>query len=423
MTDLFTPLTLPCGAVLPNRICKAAMEENLAEQPGQLPGPALHNLYRNWAAGGAGLILTGNVMVDPTAMTGPGGVVLQRSTFDDAQAKLCFKRWAQAGTSGAGKFVMQISHPGRQVYSSLYDSGLGTPAVAPSDTQVEIKGLKGMFAAARALTAAEIDTLVTRFADTAAAAQACGFDGVQIHAAHGYLVSQFLSLLVNKREDEYGGNLENRARFLMKIIDAVRAKTRADFIVGVKLNSSDFQRGGFDTDDARAVVAMLNHKAVDFIEFSGGSYESAAMAGHSADGRVTRSMERELYFAEFVEDLARAAKPAIMVTGGVTRRETANYALSIKGVDMVGIARAMAANPDIPLDWRAGENLTTSIPLSRLKHPAFNSLVGMSMTKAQMRAASQNKSVPLSPNGFMATLKGQIEKAKQTKRYKAWRGD
>ncbi len=415
MTQLFTPVKLPNGAILPNRICKAAMEENLAEQPGQLPGAALHKLYRNWASGGAGLILTGNVMVDPTAMTGPGGVVLQASTFDDAQAKSSFEAWAKAGTSGQGKFVMQISHPGRQVYSSQ-----GTPAVAPSDTQVEIKGLKGMFAAARALSVAEIKTLVTRFADTADAAQACGFDGVQIHAAHGYLVSQFLSPLVNKREDEYGGSLDNRARFLMEIIDAVRAKAGKDFILGVKLNSSDFQRGGFDTDDAKAVVEMLNSKPIDFIEFSGGSYESAAMAGHSADGRVSRSAERELYFADFVEDLAKTAKAVVMVTGGVTRRETAKYALSIEGVDMVGIARAMAANPHLPDDWHDRRNLETSIPLSNLKNPAFNSLVGMSMTKAQMRATSLGKSVPVKPNGILATLKGQIEKAKQTKRYKAW---
>ncbi len=420
MTQLFTPVTLPNGVVLPNRMCKAAMEENLAEQPGQLPGAALHNLYRSWAAGGAGLILTGNVMVDPAAMTGPGGVVLQASTFDDANARKAFEALAQAGTSGKGKFVMQISHPGRQVYSSLYKGKGGTPAVAPSDTQVEIKGLKGMFAAARALTVPEIKTLVARFADTAGAAQACGFDGVQIHAAHGYLLSQFLSPLVNKREDEYGGSLENRARFIMEIIDAVRAKTGKDFIVGIKLNSSDFQRGGFDTDDARAVVDMLNSKPVDFIEFSGGSYESAAMAGHSADGRVSRIAERELYFAEFVEDLAKTAKAIVMVTGGVTQRETAQYALSIDGVDMVGIARAMAANPNIPKDWKAGEKLVTQVPLSNLKNPAFNSLVGMSMTKAQMRAASQGKAVPASPNGILATLKGQVEKAKQTKRYKAW---
>ena len=415
MTQLFTPITLPNGAVLPNRICKAAMEENLAEQPGQIPGAALHNLYRNWADGGAGLILTGNVMVDPTALTGPGGLVLQGSTCDDARARQAFETLAKAGTSGQGKFVMQISHPGRQVYASQ-----GTPAVAPSETQVEIKGLKAMFAAARALTAGEISALVTRFAETAEAAQACGFDGVQIHAAHGYLVSQFLSPLVNKRHDQYGGSLENRARFLMEIIDAVRAKTGKDFIVGVKLNSSDFQRGGFDTDDARAVVEMLNDKAVDFIEFSGGSYESSAVMGISADGRVSRSAERELYFADFVQELAGAAKAVVMVTGGVTKRETANYALSIKGVDMVGIARAMAANPHLPDDWHDRRNLETSIPLSNLKHPAFNSLVGMSMTKAQMRAASTGKTIPAKPNGIIATLKGQIEKAKQTKRYKAW---
>jgi len=177
---------------------------------------------------------------------------------------------------------MQISHPGRQVYANM-----GTEPVSASATKVTLEGMADkMFGPARALSEDEIRGLIRRFAETALSAQAAGFDGVQVHSAHGYLVAQFLSPLTNQREDAWGGPLENRARFLLEIIRAIRDRVNSDFIVGVKLNSADFQRGGFDIADSEQVVDWLNAEAVDFVEISGGSYESAAMMGSSADGRL-----------------------------------------------------------------------------------------------------------------------------------------
>ena len=196
-SPIFQPLTLPNGSTLKNRLCKASMEENLAVQPGQLPGEKLFMLYRQWAEGGVGLILSGNVMVDPSALTGPGGVVLQKGT-DLAP----FRKWAEIGKSGGAQFWLQISHPGRQLYKSL-----GETAVSASDVALDLGKFSSMFAPVRALDPDEIREKIARFADTAEAAQEAGFDGVQIHGAHGYLVSQFLSPLTNQREDVWGGSL------------------------------------------------------------------------------------------------------------------------------------------------------------------------------------------------------------------------
>ena len=418
MTDMFSPLTLPCGQVLPNRLCKAAMEENMAED-GQLPGEGLRRLYAAWAEGSPGIILTGNVMVDACALTGPGGVVLDKDTLSDSAVQDQFKRWADAGKAGGSKLWMQISHPGRQVYKSQ-----GTEAVSASATKVSMAGAEKMFDTARALTGEEVRAMVTRFADTAVAAEASGFDGVEIHAAHGYLVAQFLSPLTNLRDDDYGGSLENRARFLLDIVAAIRARVSKGFGVAVKLNSADFQKGGFDVADAKRVVQMLNATALDFIELSGGSYESAAMMGMADDdaGQAAQSSTalREMYFIGFAQDIATIATMPIMVTGGVTKFETAQAALNAGGVDIIGLARAFAYAPQLPRDWRAGKNLSVVIPTAKFKMKLLRALGTMSMTKVQLHRLGAGKAVKPNVNALWAIMGDRIRISRLTKRYKAW---
>jgi len=419
---LFSPLKLPNGVPIQNRLAKAAMEENMADA-GQVPGEALINLYTAWSnaaegeGAGPGIILTGNVMIDPTALTGPGGVVLEHGTLDDPETRDRFERWAKAGQAGGSKFVMQISHPGRQVFAAM-----GTEAVSASDTKVTLYGMADkMFAPARALTGDEIRGLIRRFAETAFAAQAAGFDGVQIHAAHGYLIAQFLSPLTNLREDEFGGSLENRARFLLEIIRAVRDRVRADFIVGVKLNSADFQKGGFDVADAEQVVAWLNEEAIDFVEISGGSYESSAMMGQSQDGRIESSTEkRELYFFDFAKRISATAQMPLMVTGGVTKKTTADMALAEAGVDMVGIARAFAFNPQLVADWKNDQNVVIPISIATWKDKGLAALATMAMTKQQLYRLGDGKAIKTRQNAFFATIGQQMKTSKLTKRYKAW---
>ena len=420
-SPLFTPLTLPNGVTVQNRLCKAAMEENMAEA-GQVPGRALNTLYEAWSNtaakdAGAGLVLSGNVMVDPTAMTGPGGVLLEAGTLDTPAVRSRFEDWAKAGKAGGSKFVMQISHPGRQVFANM-----GVEPVSASGTKVTLEGMANkMFAPARALSEDEIRGLIRRFAETALAAQAAGFDGVQVHSAHGYLVAQFLSPLTNLREDAWGGPLENRARFLLEIIRAIRDRVNADFIVGVKLNSADFQRGGFDIEDSEQVVDWLNGEAVDFVEISGGSYESSAMMGNSEDGRVESSTEkRELFFFDFAKRISATAKMPLMVTGGVRKRETALHALEEAGVDMVGIGRAFAYNPALVADWREDKSLEIKIGRANWKDKALASLAGMAMTKGQLYRLGDGLPIKRKQNALLSIIGQQVKTGKLTKRYRAW---
>ena len=425
MSSLFTPITLPCGLALPNRIAKAAMEENQAEA-GQRPGASLHRLYRAWAEGGAGMILTGNVMVDARALTGPGGVVMEAGTLDEPGAREAFEAWAEAGTSGEGALIMQISHPGRQVYATQVAPELGTEPVSASATKVSIPGFGKLFATARELTDAEIGEQIERFAATARAAESCGFDGVQVHAAHGYLVAQFLSPLTNLREDRWGGSLENRACFLLEIVRAVRAAVSPSFCVGVKLNSADFQRGGFTEGDAARVVGWLNAEAVDFVELSGGNYESAAMTGRTEDGRLddgreaTSTEKREAYFLDFVPEIAAAADMPVMVTGGVTRLATAERVVGTPDIDMVGVARAIAVHPDLPARWRRGDTPEVHLRLPQWKNGGLASLAGMAMAKANLDRVGRGQPALERPPPIRSLLRDQLQRRKRTRRYKAW---
>ncbi|WP_298915154.1 NADH:flavin oxidoreductase/NADH oxidase family protein [uncultured Algimonas sp.] len=429
MSDLFAPLTLPCGHVLSNRIAKAAMEENMADQPpfadnnlpdgvGQVPGERLVNLYTEWADGGAGMLITGNVMVSETALTGPGAVVLRQGTLDEPDVRERFERWAQAGKRNGTTLLMQISHPGRQLYAAQ-----GVEAVSASDSRLDMgsETLSKLFAPARALSGDEIRGIIRRFAETALAARSAGFDGVEIHAAHGYLLAQFLSPLTNRREDEWGGPLENRARLLLEIVRAVRDRVGTDFIVAVKLNSADFQTGGFDVSDAVQVVNWLGAEAVDFVEISGGTYESAAMMGDSQDGRISQStVEREAFFLEFAKDIAATATMPLMVTGGITRRDTAERVVGTDGIELVGLARALIVTPDLPARWQAGEDIAGPVQTVGWKNAALRSLANMALAKANLRRMSRGQAPKRKINPVLASLVQQKNQALQTRRYKRW---
>jgi len=409
VTPLFAPLTLPNGAVLPNRLAKAAMEENMADDDA-LPGAALLALYKAWAKGGAGLILTGNVMVDARAMTGPGGVVL-----DAAQPLEPFQAWAATARAGGAQVWMQINHPGRQTQIEL-----GQEAVAPSAVPIDLAQYSKLFATPRALTAGEIGDLVERFATTAARAEQAGFTGVQIHAAHGYLLSQFLSPLTNRRTDAWGGSLENRARLLLDVVRAVRARVSPGFCVGVKLNSADFQKGGFEAADAVAVVSWLNGLSVDLVELSGGSYESPAMQGEAKSS----TLAREAYFIDFAREIGATARMPVMVTGGVRRLAVAAQALESRdgrdGVDVVGIARAMALTPDLADRWRRGETPDVALPVTTWKNKVAASLADMAVTKAHLRRMGQGRAPKASTSPLLSLIRDQLWAKGRSKRYRAW---
>jgi 2,4-dienoyl-CoA reductase-like NADH-dependent reductase (Old Yellow Enzyme family) len=398
-------LVLRSGGTLRNRIAKAAMEEGMAGAS-QLPDERLISLYRRWGEGAAALLITGNVMVHAEALTGPGGIVL-----DDRAPIDSFARWAEAGKAGGVAMWMQISHPGRQVQARM-------PGVswAPSAVAMELGKHSKRFGRPVAMTAAQIEETVERFATSARRAQEADFDGVEIHAAHGYLISQFLSPLVNKRDDEWGGSLENRARLLLDVVRAIRATVPSAFAVAVKLNSADFQRGGFDADDAGRVIAMLEPLGVDLVELSGGSYESPAMSGRPAD---TRSVAREAYFLDLAADLAETSRLPLMLTGGITRRETAEAVLA-SGVALVGMGTAIALTHDLPRRWRAGEEATEQLQPVTWTDKTLASAAGMALVRHQMRRITRGKDPKGGTHPLFALMLDQREQRRALRRYRDW---
>ncbi|MBN5213525.1 NADH:flavin oxidoreductase/NADH oxidase family protein [Serratia ureilytica] len=402
---MFTPLILPNGSRLPNRLAKAALEENLADE-GQLPGPALWRLYRHWGIGGAGLIITGNVMIDGRAMTGPGGVVLEQDT-----PLAPFETWAKAARQEGAQVWMQLSHPGRQVMANM-----GGNAWAPSVIPMAMGKYSKQFAPPQAMSEAQIAEVIARFAASAHAAEKAGFTGVQIHAAHGYLISQFLSPLANRRSDRWGGELANRARLLLEVVRAVRQRVSPDFCVAVKLNSADFQRGGFSPDEARQVLLMLNELPVDLVELSGGSYESPAMQGEAADDST---LAREAYFLTFARDLAAVARMPVMTTGGIARPSVAQRVLN-SGVAVVGIATAMAEIPDLPRRWQTGEAPHALPEPVKWRDKTLTLLARMALIKRRMHALSRDRTRNVRYSPLWSLLIDRWRTRRTLRRYHAW---
>lgn len=402
---LFSPFLLPNGISLPNRLVKAAMEENLSN-PHLEPDKALWNLYETWAHGGVGTMITGNVMVDHRAMTGPGGVVLE-----DGSRLEGFRQWSSKAKVAGGKIIMQINHPGRQVLAKL-----GGEVWAPSAIAVDIGKLSKLLGKPRAMTKTEIEETIQRFAKTSLLAEGSGFDGVEIHAAHGYLISQFLSPIANQRKDEWGGSLENRSRFLLEVIQAVRKTVKPNFIVAVKLNSADFQKGGFQFQDAKEVISKIQTLGVDFIELSGGNYEAPAMQGESRDGST---ISREAYFLEFASEVAKTATVPILVTGGIRRKQIAESVLD-SGVPLVGIATALALNPNLPNDWKTNSHSERHLPDPKWKSKTLKGLANMAMVRYQLNRLSENKKPTVKVSPILRLIMDQIRFAGLTKRYQKW---
>jgi 2,4-dienoyl-CoA reductase-like NADH-dependent reductase (Old Yellow Enzyme family) len=327
-------LILPCGVELPNRFGKSAMTEGLADSSDN-PTQGHLKLYGAWADGGCGLNITGNVMIDRRYLERAGNVVLE-----DDQAMPMLKRWANEGTRAGNHLWMQISHPGRQCPKMVNSSPM-----SPSDVQLD---MLGNFGKPIPMTEADIEDVIERFAKTAALAKEAGFTGVQLHCAHGYLISQFLSPKTNQRTDQWGGSLENRARLARRSVQAVRAIVGPDFPVAVKLNSADFQKGGFSLEDCTTVARWLSEDGIDLLEISGGTYEQLSLMGVEPTDVRESTRKREAYFIEYADTIKQAAQVPVMITGGFRSREVMEKCIEAGEIDLVGLARPLCTQPDLP---------------------------------------------------------------------------
>ena len=389
--EIAKELKLPCGAVLKNRMAKAAMSEQLGNLKNEPTNDVL-NVYQKWAEGGAGLLITGNVMINKLSLGEPRNIVFN----GNEHCIDLFKKWTSVSRNHGQHLWVQINHPGRQALNNI-----SKEILAPSKSKISL--IPGVFGEAKELPNEKIEELISQFVSTAVNAKEFGFSGIQIHGAHGYLVSQFLSPLTNKREDEWCGSIENRARFLLEIIKRTRSKVGPEFPISVKINSADFQRGGFTQEDCIEVLKMLDKASVDLVEISGGTYEAPAMI--SGEKKKESTKKREAYFFEFAEMAKQYINIPLMLTGGFRSAEGMNAAVASGKVDLVGLARPMVWMPDFPnkiINNEVSElhKSPPSLPVQKLKHMAE-----LTWYVLQIGRLAKGKGINYKSNAFVDLVK------------------
>ena len=343
MTILKEQITLPCGAKIKNRICKAAMTERIAFS-NNFTNQRHLNLYKKWADGEIGILLTGNVQVDKDHLEGPANVCIEEKSYSEQLPLL--RKWAEEGTRNNTHLWMQISHAGRQTPGEINQS-----PKAPSSVQLKIPGRN--YGIPSALTTEEIQEIIKKFTFVAKIARETGFSGIQIHSAHGYLLSEFLSPDINSREDEWGGTVENRSRIHVEIIKSIRQEVGEDFPISVKMNSADFQKGGFSPEDSIQVAKIVESAGVDNIEISGGTYEQPRLLGldnvsinpDRSETRKESTIAREAYFLEYADKIKKNIQIPLMVTGGFRTKQGMEDAIKSGACEIVGVGRPLCANP------------------------------------------------------------------------------
>ncbi len=395
---LAQPLRLPNGSVLRNRLAKSSMSETLGTYDNHAT-PKLVELYRRWAASGVGLLLTGNVMIDRRALGEPGNVAIE----DDSDLPI-LRQWAGAATDQGAAFWVQLNHPGKQSPKGLNAVNL-SPSAIPFREDMAV-----FFETPREATGAEIQDIIRRFGHSAAICKKAGFSGVQIHGAHGYLVSQFLSPHHNHRTDEWGGNPENRRRFVMAVYAEIRRQVGADFPIGIKLNSADFQRGGFSEEESMATIHALVEAGIDLIEISGGTYEAPAMSGAFNQPQKTSTSAREAYFLEFAEKVRATVRVPLMVTGGFRTAHGMNAALRSGALDIVGLARLMAIDPDAPVALLQGRESSQRVrPITTgIKAVDRMGIMEVLWYTRQLKRVAEGKNPRPGESGLTAFLKSLL---------------
>lgn len=387
---LFTPITLPNGTTIKNRFFKSAMSEGMGTRDFQ-PKKNIATLYKRWAEGGTGLIITGNIMVDPKGTAEPGNIV-----FDKNSNMEILKDWAKQGQQHGAKVMVQLNHPGKQVPKTI-----AKETVAPSTIPLG-NGLNKLFSTPRALTTSEVEELVQKFVTSAKVAKEAVFSGVQIHAAHGYLISQFLSPHDNRRTDKYGGSLENRMRFLKEIYLGMREELGKDFTIGIKINSTDFKEDGLTEEDSLKTIIELANLGLDFVEISGGTYERPAMMG------ATSKSTNQVFFAEYSKKLKQKIEIPVVVTGGIRSINAMNTLLNDNTTDFIGIARPLTIDPNIPNKIKQGtytivETTRVSTGVKKLDK-IFGSLLGIVYYQVLMQNIAKGKEPKATKNAWPSLI-------------------
>ena len=377
MNVLNKEILLPNGVKIINRIAKSAMSENLSNKENQ-PTSTLINVYKKWALSGAGLLITGNIMIDSSAVGEPRNVIVEnRDNFE------LLKEWANTVKNTETHLWAQINHPGRQAMEQI-NSVLKAPSAVPlkyggrkkASTKIPL-----------ALEEDEILKIIASFAETSLILKETGFTGVQIHGAHGYLVSQFLSPDSNIRKDKWGGTLQNRARFVVEVYRAIRKKVGPNFPIGIKLNSTDFQKGGFSEEESMQVVKILSKEGIDLIEISGGTYEVPAMMGK----KLKSTKKREAYFLEYIKKARKITETPLLLTGGFRTSKIMEAAVASNDVDIVGIARPFAVFPNLVNDLLAKKQFNFATDIQKTGVKGIDGSMNIIWYEAQIKRLGMGK--------------------------------
>lgn len=338
------------GQSAPNRFLKGAMTERISSWDPEnfeargVPSKNLINLYRRWGEGAIGLVLSGNIMIEYDHLEAAGNPIIPRKSEFSGERFEAFKEMATETKKHGSLFVGQVSHPGRQVESRIQKN-----PISASDVQLEGNIMGMTFEKPRAATEEDIANVIEGFAHAAEYLEKAGYDGIELHGAHGYLIAQFLSPTTNQRTDKYGGSIENRARIIVEITDAIRKRVSSNFVIGIKLNSVEFQDKGFNPEEAKQICRILEENKFDFVELSGGTYEKLAF-GHQRES----TKKREGFFLEFAESIAPVlSKTKTYITGGFKSVGAMVNALDV--VDGVGLARPLAQEPHLCKDILDGK--------------------------------------------------------------------
>ena len=311
---LAEPIVFPFSKrTAPNRFLKAATSEHLASfdetniEARGIPSPELVHFYSVYGKGGWGQILTGNIQISYTDLEAAGNAIIPPGAEFSGPRFEAFAALAAAAKTNGSLIVGQVSHPGRQTPAALQPHPISASAV-----QLVTPG-NGPFGVPRAATREDLDSVIEGFAHAAEYLERAGYDGIELHGAHGYLLAQFLSETTNQRTDEYGGSLQNRMRLILEIATAIKKRVSDKFILGIKVNSVEFQEKGFQPEEAVILCQALDKAGFDYVETSGGTYENMVM-----EHKKESTKKRENYFIEFAERIRSAVtQTKVYTTGGL----------------------------------------------------------------------------------------------------------
>ena len=336
MSKPFEPIAIN-GMEIPNRFFRSATWEAMAADDGAVTPRLIHTM-KELADGGIGLIISGHAYILPEGQAGPWQLGIYKDELIDG-----LREMTEAVHDSGGKIVAQLAHAGTHAAEQL--SG---------HTPMAVSVFEGLADAPKTeITREYIDTLSKAFADAAVRAKTAGFDGVQIHSAHGYLLSQFLSPYYNRREDAYGGSIENRARIHLEVLSAVRQAVGDDYPILIKLNCRDFTDEGLSLEDSIAAVKMFEEGGLDALELSGGVVTGAGKSLPSRTG--IKSEEKEAYFREEARSFKNNIGMPLILVGGMRSYSVIREVIESGTADLVSLARPLIREPDLVNRWKAGD--------------------------------------------------------------------